>query len=427
MKQVMKTACLNLKQPQNMRSALAMATCSLLGATVGAGSAQAADGDWQIDTSLLYYAEQDRVSAAEPVVSATRDLGDDETLNIKLVLDALTGPSPNGAQVEPYAQTFTSPSGAAASNYTVPAGEVPLDGEFHDTRGALSLSWTTPLADPLWKRTLGANISSEFDFFSLGFNGALARDFNKRNTTLTAGFGYEMDTIKPVGGTPVPFAPMMPVAGSKSPSDTEDRTVTDLLLGITQVINRRTVMQFNYNLSTSSGYMTDPYKIISTGDAGGAADTFFYENRPDSRTRHALFWETKYAPAGGDVIDASYRFMTDDWGVVSNTLDLRYRRTLANNWYVEPHVRWYDQGEADFYVERLLPADVPAAGDTATAYSADYRLGALTTTTFGARIGKRLADNGDAYVRLESMTQSGDTAQADLSALIFEVGYSRKW
>jgi hypothetical protein len=408
-----------MTQQKNVRSALAMATCSLLGATAHA----AGDGNWQVDTALLYYAEQDRVSAAEPVVSATRDLGNEETLNVKLVLDSLTGPSANGAQVEAYAQSFTSPSGNPATNYTVPAGQVPLDEQFKDTRGAVSVNWTAPLENPLWKRSLGANLSSEYDFFSVGLTGVLARDFNNRNTTVTGGLNVEMDTIKPVGGTPIPFAPMSPVAAAKSGNATENRTVTDVLMGVTQVINRRTLMQFNYNFSTASGYLTDPYKIISTG--GGTAASFVHENRPDSRTKHALFWQTKYALARGDVIDASYRFMTDDWGVVSNTLDLRYRVMLPANWYVEPHLRWYDQGEADFYTERLAVA--PVAGDTSQQFSADYRLGALTDTTLGARVGKRLGETGDAWFSLESMTQSGETEQADLSAMMVSFGYSFTW
>lgn len=425
MKQVMQTACLNLKQPQNMRGALAMATCSLLGTTVG--SVQAADGDWQVDTALLYYAESGRVAATEPEITATHDLGDEKSFSVKAVLDGLTGPSSNGAQVQAYPQTFTTPSGE--SQYKVAAGEVPLDEQFHDTRGALSLNWTTPLDNRLWKRSLGANLSSEFDFLSLGFNGALSRDFNKRNTTVTGGLSFEQDAISPVGGTPIPFAQMGPGSGTgKAGGASESRTITDVLLGVTQVINQHLLMQFNYDLSLSSGYMNDPYKIVTVDDGLGAPGKFVYENRPDSRSKQSLFWETKYGFDRGDVADISYRYMTDDWGIASNTLDLHYQRKLPENWYVEPHVRWYDQGAADFYTTSVLPADIAGhVGDKSLAYSADYRLGALTDTTFGVRVGKRLADNGDAYVRLESMTQSGDTAQADLSALIFEVGYSRKW
>lgn len=406
-----------MSQQREIRGALAMAACSLLGSQ----AATAAEGDWQIDTAVLLYSEQDRVSALEPVVSATRDLGDEKSLSLKLVLDSLTGPSANGAQVSNAPQTFTTPSGN--QQYTVNPGDVPLDEEFHDTRGAVSVSWTTPLENRLWKTTLGANASSEYDFFSLGVSGALSRDFNKRNTTLTAGLNYEADSIKPVGGTPVPFADM---TAAKAASDMESRTVTDLLLGVTQVINRTTIMQFNYNLSASSGYMNDPYKII-TKSAGGTPADYVFENRPDSRTKHSLYWETKHAFGNGDILDASYRFMTDDWGVASNTLDARYRYMAGNHWYVEPHVRWYDQGEADFYVDTLIGKPLPAANDKSKSFSADYRLGALTTTTFGARIGKRIDETGDAWVSLETMQQSGDTAQADMSALILEAGYSFKW
>jgi hypothetical protein len=186
-------------------------------------------------------------------------------------------------------------------------------------------------------------------------------------------------------------------------------------------------MQFNVDLSLSSGYMNDPYKIITVDDGLGAPGLFVYENRPDSRSKQSLFWQTKYGFDRGDVVDASLRYMSDDWGVTSNTLDLHYRRALAGNWYVEPHLRWYDQAAADFYTTSLAPADTPLAGDATQAYSADYRLGALTDTTLGLRVGKRLAGDGDAYVRLEAMQQSGDTDQANVDALIFEVGYSRKW
>lgn len=419
-----------------LRERLALATCTLL----GAGAAQAGDGNWLIDSSVLYYGEQDRVTAVEPVVSATRELGEEETLNVKLVVDSLTGASHNGATVTNYPQTFSGPSAAGAggpgqddddevenegeggTGYTIPAGQVPLDDSFHDTRAALSLTWAKPI-NRLWRYTLGGNFSNEFDFTSLGASGTLSRDFNKRNTTLTMGLALEADSIRPVGNTPVPLT-VMGSAASKSTSDTENRNVTDVLLGVTQVINRKTIMQFNYGLSAASGYMTDPYKIVSVipPPASSPAGYFIFENRPDSRTKHALYWETKYMLDNGDLLNPSYRFTTDDWGISSHTVDLRYRWMLPESWYLEPHARWYTQNEADFYVESLssaaaIPAEV----------SADYRLGALTDTTVGLKVGKRLADDGDISVRLESFNQSGDSAVADLSALVLEFGYSFRW
>lgn len=403
-------------KPKNVRSALALATCSLLG-----GNAVSADGDWKVDTALLYYGEQDRVSAVEPVVRMRRELAEEESVDVKFVLDALTGPSHNGAPVRNYPQTFTTPSGK--QQYTVPAGEVPLDEEFHDTRGQVSATWERPLANQLWRSSLGANLSSEFDFASMGVSGTLSRDFNKRNTTLTAGLSFENDIIKPVGGVPVPLA-LMDLANpsaAKAGGD-ETKTVTDVLLGVTQVIDRNTIMQFNYNLSLSSGYMNDPYKVVADGSLAAAPGRFYFESRPDSRTRHSLYWGTKHALANGDIIDGSYRYMTDDWGIASHTLDLRYRWMLASDWFLEPHARWYTQSEADFYVEALPAA--PVAGSDATS---DYRLGALTDTTMGFKVGRKLGEDSEASFRLESFQQGGDTPVADLSAIIVEFGYSFRW
>ena len=53
---------------------LSAATCSLLGTT-----GNAAEHEWDVDTAVLFYDEEDgRISAFEPVISAKKDLGDEE-------------------------------------------------------------------------------------------------------------------------------------------------------------------------------------------------------------------------------------------------------------------------------------------------------------------------------------------------------------
>jgi hypothetical protein len=42
-------------------------------------------------------------------------------------------------------------------------------------------------------------------------------------------------------------------------------------------------------------------------------------------------------------------------------------------------------------------------------------------------VGKQLGEGSEVSARLESFQQSGDSEAADLSAIIFEVGYSFKW
>ena len=94
--------------------------------------------------------------------------------------------------------------------YTTPAGEVPLDDTFLDTRFALNASWTQPLAR-LYTFSAGLGFSTEYDYTHLGANLAARRDFNKRNTTVSAGLAWSQDDIDPVGGAPVPLSQMLDV------------------------------------------------------------------------------------------------------------------------------------------------------------------------------------------------------------------------
>ena len=347
----------NREPVKNIKGKLTLATASLLQAA--GPSAQAADNDWEIKSALMIYSESDgRVSAIEPVVSGKKEITEDEFLTIKLVLDSLTGATPNGAHASSSVQTFTSPSGN--KSYTAQANETPLDDTFHDTRWALSASYDMPIIDNRSRVILSGNMSSEFDYQSLGATATFLRDYNQRNTTFSAALGVNADSVDPVGGVPVPFANMR-VAGADISATrdgtSESKTITDVMFGITQVISRKTLMQFNLGFSSTSGYQNDPYKIITViDDPAGTPTTnlavddlpYVYESRPDSRSRQTFYWKTVHH-LNEDVINLAYRYYTDDWDVNSHTLDLHYRYELAGGSYLQPHVRYYTQTAAEFF------------------------------------------------------------------------------
>lgn len=92
---------------KNIGLALAAATCSLLNQSPQADTT-GAPGTWQFDAAVLYYGEDNgRVQATEPVISATRHFNNEKALNLKLVVDTLTGASPSGATPSVEAQTNT--------------------------------------------------------------------------------------------------------------------------------------------------------------------------------------------------------------------------------------------------------------------------------------------------------------------------------
>jgi hypothetical protein len=423
----------------NLNAALAAATCALLGACA---PATAADSErWSIDSGLLYYGESDdRVQDVSATISAQRDFDDDRKLGLSLTADTLTGASASGAIALDRPQTFTSPSGKAV--YSTPAGETALDDTFKDTRFALNASWSQPLAR-LYTVSGGLGFSTEYDYTHLGANASLARDFNKRNTTLSLGLAWSQDDIDPVGGAPIPLAQMRDVGDFQSKRGSDSKDVLDMLLGWTQVLGRNTVLRLNYSYSDSSGYLNDPYKILSvvdplTGDtiarvpaAGQGPDGVYrYESRPDSRVKQGIYAEMKHA-FGAPVLQLSYRFMTDDWGIDSSTLETKLRWPLGADNFIEPQLRYYTQSEADFYRSSLV--DGQALPEFA---SADFRLGNFDAVTLGVKFGHRTASGNEWSTRLEYYQQSGDVPRQqiignqagreqypDLSAVIVQFGY----
>ncbi len=426
---------LNAPGTGSVRAALAAASAALL-APVTPAAAQNAAPEWKVDSALLLYQENGgRVRAIEPVVSARRTDGNDRSWGLKVTYDALTGASPNGAVAQPSAQTFTSPSGN--STYTVDAGKQPLDPSFHDSRVALNGSHERSFGAA--KLSTGLNISNEYDFQSLGGNAALAWDLNDRNTTVSLGLAFEANRIKAVGGAPQPLSPAFTGAATRGG---QSRNATELLLGVTQLMSPTWLVQVNLGLGRSSGMHEDPYKILSVVDGNTGlvtGDRYVYESRPRSRTRTSLYAQSKTA-FKDDVLDVSYRYYRDDWGVNAHTVDLRYRVALGGGWHLEPLVRLYRQTAADFWRGWLVEGqDWTSASNTANVAnaSADPRLGAFSANTVGLKLGLPLNATSELSLRVASYKQTFKrpadapgvlntlNVAPGMTATTFVVGYTR--
>ena len=87
---------------------------------------------------------------------------------------------------------------------------------------------------------------------------------------------------------------------------------------------------------------------------------------------------------------------------------LRYRFKISEDFYLEPHARYYHQGAADFFHYYLV-------GDQATpAYaSADTRLAAFRAITYGMKFGVRLDEGSELSLRAEYYDQHGNGHPGD--------------
>jgi hypothetical protein len=427
---------------KSISATLATATCALLGNAITQPVQAQEEPGWDFNTAFLYYGEDaDRVQDLSVSVLARRTFYDDEFLTLGLTVDSLTGATPNGGIHQSVAQTFTSASGNNV--YTAPANTQPLDNEFHDTRVAVTGNWQRPLGR-LSQFNIGLSASKEYDYLHLGVNAKLSRDFNQRNTTVSAGLAFSSDSIDAVGGAPVPLTSMRDVGDLSNRIGKQDKEVVDVVLGVTQVISRNLLVQLNYSYSDSSGYLNDPYKIVSLVDAvtgdivprtpspgtDGPSHEYLFEGRPEQRTKHSVYAQAKYY-MDGKVLDASYRYMTDDWGIDSHTVDLRYRWPMGDSRYLEPHLRFYTQTDASFFEVGIIDgAPLPAFA------SNDYRLGNFDAITVGLKYGWTTKNGNEMSARLEFYQQSGSipadkqfgnqvglVEYPDLNAIIFQFSY----
>ncbi len=406
---------MQLKPSIRIRTSLTVATCSLLSIDSAHAGYFDYDSLWIVDAATLLYSEQNRVDVVEPVLQIKKEIGENEFVTVKFVYDAMSGATPNGAAPSSTPQTFTSPSGE--SKYTAAAHALPLV-SFTDARAAVSVGWELPLSRTL-RSQYDANFSRETDYSSLGASASLLWDVNNKLTTLTAGAGASLDQVKPTGGMPTELSPVtMNTAATKNVSaqETEDgeggsgggsksKTAYDLLVGVTQVLTRRTLMQLNYSVGKSSGYLTDPYKIVSVVDSNGVKQNYLHEKRPDTRMRNTLYWKTVYH-LPEDVVHLSYRYYWDDWDIKSSTVDLTYRLQLGTHFYLEPHYRYYTQTAANFFTHAIV-GNIPAYA------SADLRLAALQSNTVGLRFAHQWNTDTSWGLGVDYMRQTGNAHPAD--------------
>ncbi len=379
-------------------------------------------GTLSIDSAVLYYKENGgRVRAIEPMVSVTRTSQNGNVLSAKVTYDALTGATPNGATPWSATQTFVAPiksdgdsehhgstgaSGTLVRNpltgkyeriYTAGPNLLPVDSAFRDNRVAVDLGYSFGIADAT-KLSLGANGSVEQDYNSFSGRFAISRDLNNKATTLSLGANLEYDQSKPFHGIPSPLSAMSGIAAAKG---SDNKTVLSLVAGVTHVLTPTLLLQLNYSFGKSSGYQTDPYKLVSVLDAtSGAPVRYLYESRPDARTRHSVYGAVKWA-LGSFVTDASARYYHDSWGIDSYTLELAEHVPIGSKAYLEPRVRYYHQTAADFFRYYL-----PSSQSLPVYASADSRLDSFKALTFGATAGFQLTPKIEIYANAERYQQS---------------------
>jgi hypothetical protein len=227
------------------------------------------------------------------------------------------------------------------------------------------------------KDTITAGISTEKDYFSMNYGIGTERNYNDKNTTLSASGGFSYDWIDPTD----------PNFSLARPSH-EEKWSIDLFAGLTQILTRASTMSFTVNYKHSDGYLSDPYKAI-TGDLSTSIGVLA-DRRPSGKDQVSLMvrYRHRFEPIMASV-HGDYRFYTDDWGTISHTAELAWYQNVLEWLTITPSVRWYSQSKADFYETVLRSASIPSNR------SSDYRLSPYGAVSWKLKAEVELTDLWD--------------------------------
>jgi hypothetical protein len=255
--------------------------------------------------------------------------------------------------------------------------------------------------------------SREEDYESVGLSLNYLLDFNRRNSTLNLGVAHNFDRL----------------TGFRLGNQWENKSVTDFLAGLTQVLTPTTLFNATLTLGTASGYLSDPYKGFRfTGYPDPEA--LFPEKRPGHRTKQIVSSTiTQFIEPLSGSAELTYRFYHDSHEILGHTVTLEWLQSIGRYLTVTPLIRYYHQSDAYFY--RLSfdgdpTSPYPPAVPFPQFYSADYRLSTFRSMTYGIGLTLKLGERfffDTAYKRYDMHGLDGVTPQSSYAtANIYTIG-----
>lgn len=188
--------------------------------------------------------------------------------------------------------------------------------------------------------------SKEPDYLSDNASFSISEDMFGDLTTVTLGFTRGWDDVKQH------LVDKATGADSYLEKGRMDRR--NYRIGLTQILTKKLILEFNYESITQDGYLQNPYRRVRYGDANSTSISYQSEIYPRTRASNAIGIDGRYYLWYRASVKAGYRYYSDTWGIKGQTGELEYVHPFGTHWISEASVRYYTQTRADFYSD-LFP------------------------------------------------------------------------
>ncbi|TLF44668.1 DUF3570 domain-containing protein [Maribacter aurantiacus] len=240
------------------------------------------------------------------------------------------------------------------------------------------------------------SVSSEYDYFSIGFGGSYSRLFNEKNTELSLNASVYLDSwntiypfeLRPFGNNGIGFFRPTEITGNVNynPNFTEfdktNRNSYALGLGFSQILHKNLQGSLALDFVQQQGLLSTPFQRVYFSDV---ADSFIegfqladdVERLPDSRFKIAMGGRLNWFLNQSITVRTFYRYYLDDWGINSHTASVEIPVKISEKFTLYPSYRYYQQTAADYF------GGYETHVSTQEFYTSDFDLSQYVANQFG--------------------------------------------
>ncbi|MAU16698.1 MAG: hypothetical protein CMH46_14310 [Muricauda sp.] len=237
-----------------------------------------------------------------------------------------------------------------------------------------------------------AYVSSEYDYFSIGFGGSYTKLFNEKNTEITLSGNVFLDKWNsqyPIELTDGFFDSRITGNGTYDPIfsafEDEKRNSYSLSLSFSQILSQKLQGALFMDVVSQNGLLSTPFQRVYFSDFEDFYIDDFQladnvEQLPDSRFKIPIGGRLNYYLNDLVVLRSYYRFYWDDWGISSHTASLEVPFKLTDKFTLYPSYRYYTQTAADYFYPK------EQALSTYEFYTSDYDLSGYNAHQYGVGV-----------------------------------------
>ncbi len=273
--------------------------------------------DNELDVRINSYFDNFRVNVIYPQVSISKKLSDGTSISGRYLSDIISSASMKANfQVDGITSATTRKQGGA-------------DNTPDEWRNEFGAGITQKIFQGIV--SLNTSYSREHDYSSKTIVGSLSYPFAKKNTVLQLSLIKNFDLVFPQIRT-----------------WTKERNTSTFNAGLTQVLSKSIITQFDGSYTTISGYQLDGYQVVRIIVNSSTYKTL-EPIHPDFRIRRAVGMRTNFGLTKDLTLQLGYRYYWDSWDVKSHTFSAKLSKNFSPVVSGSFEFRHYLQSKAFFF------------------------------------------------------------------------------